>query len=569
MSLDYKEFTGLVERFAKELPPKLASHHKTRDFAPRVERLLKFAETRFTLAVVGQMRAGKSSLLNALIGDDLAMVGVNETTATINWFTYGSGKQTKTFRVHWKGRPPEDKALIEKEQWIGESAFAKDTRKLEFFSDTDFLKTADVVDTPGTRSLIAAHQEKVDEFLAQKADSETRELGSGADAILYVVPPVARESDADFLEQFKRTTRLPDSPPHNSLAVVHKWETLESDDPHAEAHQKAVNIYKAMQDCVSHVMPVSAPLGRAAERFPDVFWHTLLDLSLNTSVAELEELLLGEEDFLENDSHGCPLDSAARTRLRREFKLPWPSLKLILRTARRRHPASPSDLRKIILEVSSLPKLRQEIQNRFFARAGALKMSKLLAAAFDPCQRAEHLLRNFKLTLNHDLKKAERIQTLLGERISAGDSGLLPVQEFIQSAVRKSKEEADHVTESLRSISIAALDAKEKQQRLERDMEMLATLDGEHNLPAELRETLRCLFGRSGGDVAARLSFLNQEVVRLSDLNRAIAKLLEFRRRVPEVVKDAVDHGVSHLEEMADMMEEQNLSEITLTPQPA
>ena len=146
---------------------------------------------------------------------------------------------------------------------------------------------------------------------------------------------------------------------------------------------------------------------------------------------------------------------------------------------------------------------------------------------------------------------------------------MLPVQEFIQSAVRKSKEEADHVTESLRSISIAALDAKEKQQRLERDMEMLATLDGEHNLPAELRETLRCLFGRSGGDVAARLSFLNQEVVRLSDLNRAIAKLLEFRRRVPEVVKDAVDHGVSHLEEMADMMEEQNLSEITLTPQPA
>jgi hypothetical protein len=441
MILDYKEFTSLVEQFAEELPPKLASHHKTRDFAPRVERLLQFAESRFTLAVVGQMRAGKSSLLNALIGEDLAMVGVNETTATINWFTYGIGRQTQTFRVHWKGRPPEDKDLAEKEQWVGESALAKDTRKLEFFADTDFLKTADVVDTPGTRSLIAEHQEKVDEFLAQKADSETRNLGSGADAILYVVPPVARESDADFLEQFKRTTRLPDSPPHNSLAVVHKWEAIESDDPYAEAQQKAAHIYKAMQDCVSHVMPASAPLGRAAERFPDLFWHTLLDLSLNTAAADLEELLLGEEDFLENDSRGCPLDAAARTCLRREFKLPWPSLKLILRTARRRSPGNPSDLRKMILEMSSLPKLRQEIRDRFFARAAALKMSKLLAAAFEPCQRAEHQLRNFKLTLNHDLQKAERIQTMLGERISAGDSALLPVQEFIQSAIHKSKEE--------------------------------------------------------------------------------------------------------------------------------
>ena len=569
MILDYKEFTSLVERFAEELPPKLASHHKTRDFAPRVERLLQFAESRFTLAVVGQMRAGKSSLLNALIGEDLAMVGVNETTATINWFTYGIGRQTQTFRVHWKGRPPEDKDLAEKEQWVGESALAKDTRKLEFFADTDFLKTADVVDTPGTRSLIAEHQEKVDEFLAQKADSETRHLGSGADAILYVVPPVARESDADFLEQFKRTTRLPDSPPHNSLAVVHKWEALESDDPHAEAQQKAAHIYNAMQDCVSHVMPASAPLGRAAERFPDLFWHTLLDISLNTTAADLEELLLGEEDFLENDSRGCPLDAAARTRLRREFKLPWPSLKLILRTARRRSPGNPSDLRKMILEMSSLPKLRQEIQNRFFARAGALKMSKLLAAAFEPCQRAEHQLRNFKLTLNHDLQKAERIQTMLGERISAGDSALLPVQEFIQSAIHKSKEEADHVTESLRSISIAALDAKEKQQRLERDLEMLGVLDGEHDLPAELMVILRCLFGRSGGDIAARLSFLNHDRVCPADLDRAIAKLLAFRRCVPDVVKATVDHGLSHLEEMADMMEEKNLAEISLTPQQA
>jgi len=571
MVLDFREFTSVVHRFAEELPPLLDRHHKTRDFAPRVQRLLQFSETRFILAVVGQMRAGKSSLLNALIGADLAMVGVNETTATINWFTHGTGKQTQGFRVHWKGRPPEDKDLSERAQWTGESTLAKETRRLEFFADTDFLEKADVVDTPGTRSLIAEHQEIVDEFLAQKADDETRQLGSGADAILYVIPPVARESDSDLLEQFKRTTRLPDSPPHNSLAVVHKWESLESDDPYAEAHQKAGRIYEAMQDCISHVMPASAPLGRAAEHFPDTFWQTTLNISANTPPGDLEELLLGEEDFLENDSSGCPLDSVARTKLRLEFKLPWPCLKLILRTACRRSPGGSSDLRKIILQMSGLPKLRQEIQDRFFARAGALKISKLLAAAFEPCQRAEHSLRNFKLELNHDLENAERVQTMLTDRIRGGDSALLPVQAFIQSAVRKSKDDAMHVAESLRCISIAALEAKEKQQSLEQDMQMINTLDGAHKLPTELVDILRCLSGRSGGDIAARLSFLrrlNRTNAKLEDLDSTITKLQEFSRSVPEDVKAAVDQGISRLEEIADWMEDKHLSEVPLSPRP-
>ncbi|MHB1424406.1 MAG: dynamin family protein, partial [Gemmataceae bacterium] len=36
------------------------------------------------LAVVGRMKAGKSTFINALLGEDLAPVGNTETTATIN-----------------------------------------------------------------------------------------------------------------------------------------------------------------------------------------------------------------------------------------------------------------------------------------------------------------------------------------------------------------------------------------------------------------------------------------------------------------------------------------------------
>ena len=51
------------------------------------------SEEHFTLAVAGQMRVGKSTLINAMIGADLAIPGVTETTATVNWLRHGTVEQ--------------------------------------------------------------------------------------------------------------------------------------------------------------------------------------------------------------------------------------------------------------------------------------------------------------------------------------------------------------------------------------------------------------------------------------------------------------------------------------------
>jgi len=571
MILDYQEFTQLVEQFARDLPGVLASHQKTRDFAPRVQRLLEFAETRFTLAIVGQMRVGKSSLLNALIGAELAVVGVTETTATVNVFTHGTGERTHSFRVHWKGRPPEDKALADRTQWSGESSLALETRKLEFFADTDFLKTADVVDTPGTRSLVADHTKTVDAFLAQKADEadqETRRLGSGADAILYVVPPVARQSDADLLEDFQRTTRLPDSPPHNSLAVVHKWESLESQDPHGEARNKAERIYKAMGDFVSGALSVSAPLGWAAEHYPDSFWTSALDLAANTAAADLEELLLDSRDFIGNVCASCPLDIAARKKLREEFKLPWPCFRLVLRTAREKAPSSPDALRRIILETSGLVHLRQKIQDQFFARARMLKMSKLLATVREPCDQAQRVLRNYKLDVNRDLELADRAKVVISKRLASGDEELRPAQAFINSTTTKLAQDMTHVGMNLRRVGEAVLKVMDTHEQMEGDFDMLDLLDqsGRH-LPAEKLEMLRCLLGRAGANVSTRLAFFaasGKTAASIADLEEAIGNLRQFRNSISGKLRPVVDHGIDRLEQIANWMEETNNTNINI-----
>ena len=46
------------------------------------------------LAIAGKVKAGKSSLLNALLGVDLAMTGTSETTATINVFKSGTDRKS-------------------------------------------------------------------------------------------------------------------------------------------------------------------------------------------------------------------------------------------------------------------------------------------------------------------------------------------------------------------------------------------------------------------------------------------------------------------------------------------
>ena len=50
----------------------------------KIEHLATRGHQTCVVAVVGRVKAGKSTFINALLGEDLAKVGPTETTATIN-----------------------------------------------------------------------------------------------------------------------------------------------------------------------------------------------------------------------------------------------------------------------------------------------------------------------------------------------------------------------------------------------------------------------------------------------------------------------------------------------------
>jgi len=560
--LDYQEFYALIERFSREAPKILRSHHATADLVPGVSGLLDAMESGFTVAVVGQMRSGKSSLLNAVMNADLAVTGVNETTATVNHFVYGSGEQCRKFRVYWRDRPAEDFPLDEIKCWVGDSERARATHRIEFFADVDFLRIARVVDTPGTRSTIEFHGEATRDFLglADKLDEKTRRQGSAADAIIYVLMPVARETDQDLLSDFVQNTRLPGSTPYNSIAVVHKWETLGVASPFDEAHRKAERIAAVMGDLVSSVLPVSAPLARAAESFPDAFWQAILELCSGAPAATIEELLLSERDFQQFEDRHCPLTASARRELRRLYPLPWPSLKVILQLGHARRPGGAAELRSLIRDASKIDALRDTLQRRFFARSRMIKAFSLLAKALDPCEVAAVRLRNHKRRYSQLLDGAqEAIRGL--DALSVSAAAVTPIRRYLEETRTLVENDLRNAAVALRQLDEAKVLLQDGFDDMQNDLRMLALLDEQsEQLGDDWARVLRHVFGYAGPEMDARLGPLRALADSGDDLAAVEWGIGRIRQRWAGCGGELgrlIKHALSRLEQIADDLEQQ------------
>ena len=99
--------------------------------------LLKDVREPLLFVVVGEVKAGKSSLLNALFGHEFAKVDVLPATDRVYIFRYG----------------PEEKSVV------------LSPRITERYLPIPFLRDFNVVDTPGTNTMVAEHQRITESFI--------------------------------------------------------------------------------------------------------------------------------------------------------------------------------------------------------------------------------------------------------------------------------------------------------------------------------------------------------------------------------------------------------------------
>lgn len=553
---DNAEITELVEAFCATIPGLLAEHSVTADLVPRVVGLAEQAQTPFTVAVVGQMRVGKSSLINAILEKDLVEVGVTETTATINWIRHGS--DPNQVRIHWKDKPPETIERSELHKWTGDSPQAENTRYIELFDDAEFLKIASIVDTPGLRSVIEPHGEATANFFGIKRESETRVLGSQADAIIYVLMPVAKESDDDFLAMFSNQTQLPGSTSFNSIAVLHKWETLEADDVTAESKAKAATVAKSLGDVVSAVIPVSAPLAWATVHLSERHWKNILKLGRETHPVLLQKMLGFDQKF-QRDTPECAVSREDRVALV-SSGLPWPSLKMIISLAANDSITTVEQLCLRVAEVAQVDYLRSEIDRRFFARSRTLKVLSTVAKAWEPCRFAELRLRNQRSKVGEMLASSRNILAQLADRVQYGDDDLVKVKAYVETTQETLQSEHESLDRLLKAVSDQISNLKAIHDDFMGDLSSIEVLGSPsaQGLTGEDRRFLLALFGAYGTSAKERLGTLRQPTSNLID--PVLEKIESFNikaQRSRGEFKAMFLHAVSRLEQLINHLDPQ------------
>ncbi len=131
----------------------------------RVDELLATLEDLFTIVIVGEFNAGKSSLINALFGEKLRTEGPIPVDDVISILRHGEEVSTKRLSDY----------------------------VVEQFYPVELLRNITLVDTPGTNSIVQRHQEITEDYIPR------------ADLVLFVtsIDRPLSESERKFLEYIR------------------------------------------------------------------------------------------------------------------------------------------------------------------------------------------------------------------------------------------------------------------------------------------------------------------------------------------------------------------------------
>jgi Dynamin family len=341
-----------LKTFLLEASEKLREIGLPKSLGDGVECLAGQVDQPCVVAVVGRVKAGKSTFINALLGEDLAKVGVTETTATINYFRYGQTNPARPVRCHWQNGSvsEEDRSFLDGLQGNDTETLrrANGIKHLEYHLLNPYLENVVLVDTPGTSAVVDEHVQRTAEFLAlrgqlrERQNQDTRKLGSEADAVIYLVGQVARVADQAFLDEFREVTGGR-SRALNAVGVLAKI------DLHPEIlsrrHELSDKIAQQLKTSLNAVVPISAGIERAVDRLRAAgesgvndFLTTLYRIPPPT----LEKFLHSEEFFRELETDDCPVNVHERKQLLGD--MPWAVFTALVRTESRRA-LTPSPLR--------------------------------------------------------------------------------------------------------------------------------------------------------------------------------------------------------------------------------
>ncbi len=208
------------------------------------------------VTVMGEFSCGKSTFVNAFIGDEAAPTGITPTTATINVVKYGrepSGRilyqDGRVETLGWSTLLPVLRDI--------DADKARRIRTAEILLPLEQLERVSIVDTPGLNSILPEHEAVARGFIKR------------ADAVvwLFTAQQAGKKSERDALESIRREgARI--------LGVLNKTDQLSED----EVSEVLAHVQQELGELVEVVVPFSARLAFERQRTedgPDGNWSGL------------------------------------------------------------------------------------------------------------------------------------------------------------------------------------------------------------------------------------------------------------------------------------------------------
>lgn len=152
------------------------STDETEKIAANLQLLADKCQTPLKLVLMGEVKSGKSTLLNALAGGTVAPTDVTETTAAIMTITYGESAEAAIYTTagnHTTGTPAEIFAILGEHQ--NDQDYFGGVDHVEVKLPLRPLKTMHIVDTPGLMTITTTNAARTENFFQQ------------ADVVLWVL----------------------------------------------------------------------------------------------------------------------------------------------------------------------------------------------------------------------------------------------------------------------------------------------------------------------------------------------------------------------------------------------
>lgn len=247
------------------------------------------------VVVAGRLKAGKSTLVNALLGQRVAPTDVGECTRLVTWFRYDSLERaevrltdgtTKAVQFEPDGTLPADLGLR-----------ASTVERLDVWLSNETLRAMTLIDTPGLASTDTESSQATRKLLSVNS----RRAADEADALLFVLNGSVRSDERAVLKDFA-TAQGVRGCAVNSMAVLTKADQIGDDGTLDQATQLAKRTGERLADEVSTVIPIvglwaeCATTGGLTENDAALL-HQLAEMD----DVELDDTLISSERFMAAD----------------------------------------------------------------------------------------------------------------------------------------------------------------------------------------------------------------------------------------------------------------------------